>query len=106
MPVFPYTSPSAFSFVAVPSVTTARIICRTWSRAAWSGGSAGRSTWVGRSRISCGTTGAPRATVAATSAIPSGLDSTWPCPKPFSARCTRSGEAGTDPVTVVSAGIA
>ena len=75
----------------MPSVTTARIIGRTWSSAAGSGAVAGVSTSVGRPGISCGTTGAPCATVAATSAMPSGLASTWPCPNPFSARCTGSG---------------
>ena len=36
--------------------------------------------------------------------MPNGLASTWPWPMPFSARCTGSSAAGTEPVTVVNAG--
>ena len=88
----------------MPSVTTARIIGRSWSSAAGSGGVAAVSTSVGRPWMSCGTTVAPRATVAAASAMPSGVAMTCPCPNPFSARCTVSVDGGTAPVTVVSAG--
>ena len=48
VPVLPRTSPSPFSAVAVPSVTTARIIVRTCSSAAGSGAVAGVRTSVGR----------------------------------------------------------
>src|SRR5689334_23419080 len=46
--------------ISVPSVTTARIIGRSWSSAGASGGVAAANTSVGRPWMSCGTTFAPR----------------------------------------------
>lgn len=51
--------------------------------------------------MSCGTGVLPAATVAATNAMPKGLASTLPWPKPSSVRSARSTVGGTDPVTVV-----
>ena len=91
----------------MPSVTTARIIGRTWSSAAGVGAVAAVVTSVGRPRTSWGTTGAPRATVAATSAMPSGLASTCPCPNAvLRALHLRRARPAPTPVIVVSAGTA
>ena len=55
-----------------------------------------------RPSIRCGIGVLPAATVAAASAIPNGLTSTLPCPKPSSVRSARLTVGGTEPVTVVS----
>ena len=56
---------------------------------------------VWRPSISCGTGVCPAATVAAASAIPNGLTSTLPWPKPSSVRSARFTVGGTEPVTVL-----
>ncbi|CFR87738.1 Uncharacterised protein [Mycobacterium tuberculosis] len=85
----------------MPLVTTNRIMGRSASTIFWLIGVASPSTAVGRPAISCGTGVFPAATVAATKAMPNGLASTLPWPKPSSVRSARSTVGGTEPVTVV-----
>ena len=85
-----------------PSVTTARIMSRSAGSAAADGPGGGPGGGGPAGVASCpassdGVTAVPRATVAETSAIVSGLTSTRPCPIASAAFSVSSAGAGTEP---------
>ena len=98
VPVLPDTGPpgTSRSAVAVPSVTTARIMSRSAGSTA-AGGPAGAGPAAGAPATSDGTTGPPLATCAEISAIVSGLTSTRPWPIASAAFSVSSLGTGTDP---------